>query len=70
MSKRVFHSDLSVSPDLERLLERAKGHVVNPSEYRLQAISFAYGNSMGNPRVTYDSVVRAYDGIHPLRVDS
>jgi len=46
-------------PELERLLEAAKGHVMTPREIWLQRVSFVYGQLMEVPNVTREHVEQA-----------
>ena len=44
-------------PDLDRLLEMARAHVVTPREIWLQRVSFVYGQLMdANPGVTRQEI--------------
>lgn len=53
-------SDLEIDPELERLLEQARHHVMTDEERREQRISFAYGNLvLHNPNITKDDIRRA-----------
>lgn len=48
------------NPELEKLLERAKGVSMTPEEKEKQRQSFAYGTTkIENPRISRDSIKQA-----------
>ncbi len=51
-------------PELDRLLKEAAKHELTPREMWLQRVSFAYGQSMDNPRVTREMVEREAERIY------
>lgn len=53
--RKQFQSSLTVTPELEELLQEARTKVVSEEEFREQRISFAYGNAMSD-LITKDSV--------------
>ena len=55
-NRKQFQSALTVKPELERLLEKARGAVVSEDQLHEQRISFAFGNALGSDRITKDSV--------------
>jgi hypothetical protein len=59
----------SKRPELDRLLEAAKNISVTDAELREQRISFVYGNALGNPRITKESVRAAAESIR-LHLDN
>ncbi len=49
-------------PDLERLLEEAKNHIMTPEEIRQQKISWVYGQMMDcAPDITREEVADVID---------
>jgi hypothetical protein len=54
-ARKQFQSNLTVAPELEELLRKARTRVVSEEEFREQRISFAYGNAMSD-LITKDSV--------------
>ncbi len=59
LAEKLFQSVLSVDPELEALLEKARERAVSEEELREQRISFAYGNALECERITKESVRRA-----------
>lgn len=55
-----IQSDLTIDPELQRLLEWAKNNPPSEEQLREQRISVAYGNlALHNPSITKDDVRRA-----------
>lgn len=47
----------NLDPELEKLLESSRSHVITPQEQWAQRVSWAYGNvSLHNPDVTREEV--------------
>lgn len=52
--------------NLDDLIGRAINHIMTSEEKRVQAISFAYGNTaIENPTITREMIEREYDRLHP-----
>lgn len=60
-----IHSDLSIDPELRRLLRDAR--VRSESVLREQRISFAFGQAMGSPLITKETVRRTAAHIRLVR---
>lgn len=58
-ARKQFQSSLTTNPELERLLEAARGKEVSEEELREQRISFAFGNAPVSDLITKESVRRA-----------
>jgi len=58
-ARKQFQTDLTVKPELERLLEEARNKEVSDEDLKTQRVSFAFGNAPADSRVTKDSVLRA-----------
>jgi len=67
MDAKILSRDLSVDPELARLLAAARElPPISPAEMREQTISFAYGNlALHNSTITREMVEQAYDQMHP-----
>lgn len=59
--KQRIQSDLTISTELQRLIDDARQRDVSEEELREQRISFAYGNLMG--RSTKEQVRRTANSI-------
>lgn len=59
-----IQSDLTIDPELQRLLEWAKNNPPSEEQLREQRISFVYGNLMG--RSTKEQVRRTANDIRLL----
>lgn len=58
--RKQFQSSLSVSPELQKLLEDARGKEVTQDELQEQRVSFAFGNAPPSSElITKESVTRA-----------
>lgn len=55
-ARKQFQTNLTVAPELSRLLGEARGKDVSEAELREQRISFAYGNAPPSEHITKDSV--------------
>jgi hypothetical protein len=55
-ARKQFESTLTVSPELQRLLDEARGREVSEQELHEQRISFAFGNAPESELITKDSV--------------
>jgi hypothetical protein len=55
-ARKQFQSSLKTKPELQRLLEAARGRGVSEEELQEQRISFAYGNAPDSELITKDSV--------------
>jgi len=55
-ARKQFQSSLTVSPELQAKLDRARGTEVTEAELREQRVSFAFGNAPQSERITKDSV--------------
>jgi hypothetical protein len=51
-----FRSTLTAKPELQRLLEKARGGEVSEEDLHEQRISFAFGNAPDSKLITKDSV--------------
>lgn len=58
-ARKQFQSSLTVDPELERLLDEARGREVSEDELREQRISFAFGNAPESDLITKESVRHA-----------
>jgi hypothetical protein len=58
-ARKQFQSSLSVSPELQKLLDDARGKAVTQSELQEQRVSFAYGNAPSSELITKESVTRS-----------
>jgi hypothetical protein len=57
-----------VNPELRRLLDASRTHVMTPEERRAQAISFAYGNlAIDRPETRREDVEASYDRLYPMK---
>jgi hypothetical protein len=66
--RKQFQSSLTVSPELDALLENARTHPATEEELREQRISFAFGNApQSADLITKDSVRRASQNISLMR---
>lgn len=57
-------------PDLQQLLERARGTQITEDMLREQRVSFVYGNAPKGSRITKDSATSAVDRVRVTRVES
>ncbi len=57
-ARKQFHSSLTPSVKLTRLLKEARGLEVSEEELREQRISFAFGNAPPSDLITKDTVRR------------
>ena len=55
-ARKQFESTLTVSPELQRLLDEARRREVSEQELHEQRISFAFGNAPESELITKDSV--------------
>ncbi|HYI10075.1 MAG TPA: hypothetical protein VEK57_13530 [Thermoanaerobaculia bacterium] len=63
-ARKQFQSDLSVSPELQKLLDDARSKEVSEDELREQRISFAFGNAPHQSElITKESVRRSSQNI-------
>jgi hypothetical protein len=62
-ARKQFRSSLTVTPELDRLLEEALKKNVSEDELREQRVSFAYGNALKSELITKESVRRASQNI-------
>jgi len=62
-ARKQFKTSLTPSPELKRLLAKAKGQEVSEAELREQRISFAFGNAPPSDLITKDSVRMASERI-------
>lgn len=63
-ARKQFQSDLSVSPELQKLLDDARSKEVSEDELREQRISFAFGNALHQSElITKESVRRSSQNI-------
>lgn len=58
-ARKQFQSSLTPDPELERLLDEARGKEVSEDELREQRISFAFGNAPESDLITKESVRHA-----------
>ena len=58
-ARKQFQSSSTVDPELQRLLDAARGKEVSEEELQEQRISFAYGNAPESELITKESVRRA-----------
>jgi len=66
-ARKQFQSALSVSPELKRLLEKARATKVSEKELHEQRVSFAFGNAPQSARITRKSVRYASEHIRLKR---
>lgn len=66
--RKQFQSSLTVTPELERLLEAAQAKDVCEADLQEQRVSFAFGNAPPSELITKDSVM--YASKHTRRRDS
>jgi hypothetical protein len=62
-ARKVFFGTPEKHPELDRLLERARGTPVTDEQLQEQRVSFAYGNAPTSSRITKDSVRSASKSI-------
>jgi hypothetical protein len=55
-ARKQFQSSLTVSPELQKLLEKAREKEVTEQELHEQRISFAFGNAPASDLITKESV--------------
>jgi hypothetical protein len=55
-ARKQFQSSLTTRPELQRLLEKARGTEVSEEILQEQRISFAFGNAPDSKLITKDSV--------------
>jgi len=55
-ARKQFQSTLTATPELQRLLEKARGSEVSEADLHEQRISFAFGNAPDSKLITKDSV--------------
>jgi hypothetical protein len=55
-ARKQFQSNLVVKPELQKVLEDARGKDVSEAELLEQRISFAFGNAPPSELITKDSV--------------
>jgi hypothetical protein len=58
-ARKQFSSQLTVPPELGRLLEEARSRHVSEEELHEQRVSFAFGNAPESEHITKDSVRRS-----------
>jgi hypothetical protein len=61
--RKQFQSALSVNPELQHLLEKARNTKVSEAELREQRVSFAFGNAPDSKLITRESVRYASENI-------
>jgi hypothetical protein len=66
--RKQFQSDLTVSPELQRLLTEARAKEVSEEDLKEQRVSFAFGNAPESDLITKESV-RVASGSIRLRRD-
>lgn len=54
--RKQFQSSLTLSPELEKLLEESRAHEVTEDELKEQRVSFAFGNAPESELITKESV--------------
>jgi hypothetical protein len=54
--RKQFQSSLTVSPELQRLLDASRAREVTEEELQEQRVSFAFGNAPESDLITKDSV--------------
>jgi hypothetical protein len=54
--RKQFQSSLTVNPQLQRLLDEARGRELTESELQEQRVSFAFGNAPDSALITKESV--------------
>ncbi len=57
--RKQFFGDMQADSDLLKLLGAARGKPISEEEMKEQRVSFAYGNALGNEKITKDSVREA-----------
>lgn len=55
-ARKQFQSNLTVTPELKRLLEEARAKEVSEDDLKEQRVSFAFGNAPESDLITKDSV--------------
>jgi hypothetical protein len=55
-ARKQFQSNLTITPQLKRLLEEARTKEVSEEDLREQRVSFAFGNAPESELITKDSV--------------
>lgn len=55
-ARKQLQTTLTVSPELKRLLIKARAKKVSEAELREQRISFVFGNALGCDGITKESV--------------
>ena len=58
-ARKQFKSDLTVTPELQRLLSETRATPVSEEELQEQRVSFAYGNAPESSSITKESVRHA-----------
>jgi hypothetical protein len=54
--RKQFQSDLTVSPELQRLVAEARTKEVSEDDLKEQRVSFAFGNAPESDFITKDSM--------------
>lgn len=57
-------------PELDALIEQAKGHVVSDEELRAQRASFVYGNAPEGSRITRESAAASVNRLRVVNVSA
>lgn len=59
VARKPFFGPAPNHPDLDRLLEQARGKEITDEQLREQRVSFAYGNAPEGAKITKESVREA-----------
>jgi len=62
-ARKQFQSALTTSPELEKLLTKARSQEVSEKELHEQRVSFAFGNAPESEHITKESVRYASEHI-------
>lgn len=55
-ARKQFQSNLTIKPELKRLLAEARDKEVSEDDIKEQRVSFAFGNAPADSHITKDSV--------------
>ena len=56
VARKPFFGPAPSHPELDQLLEQARGTEITDEQLREQRVSFAYGNALGGAKITKESV--------------